>query len=72
MKSHNELKMHIKTAETYTQEKFDYMKTLVMKVDGKAGKMANTDMIDAIKEDMKNVKLKFEMEFEQFQQYLKD
>ena len=37
-----------------------------MKVDAKAGGMATTGMIDGLKEDMKNVKLKFEMEFEQF------
>ena len=34
--------------------------------------MATTDMIDTLKEDSKNLKSKFEMEFEQFQQYLKE
>ena len=30
MKSNNELKIHIKTAENYTTEKFDYIKSLMM------------------------------------------
>lgn len=34
--------------------------------------MATTEMIDTLKEDNKNLKSKFEMEFEQFQQYLKE
>ena len=72
MKSHEELKMHIKTAENYTTEKFDYIKGLMMQVDAKAGSMATIGMIDNLKEDNKNLKLKFEMEFEQFQQYLKE
>lgn len=37
-----------------------------MKVDQKAGNMATTEMIDTLKEDTKNLKSKFEMEFEQF------
>ena len=37
-----------------------------MKVDVKAGNMATTEMIDTLKEDTKNLKSKFEMEFEQF------
>ena len=64
MKSNNELKMHIKTAENYTTEKFDYIKNLMMIVDTKAGQMASIDMIDGLKDDNKNLKLKFEMEFE--------
>ena len=43
-----------------------------MKVDVKAGNMATTEMIDTLKEDTKNLKSKFEMEFEQFQQYLRE
>ena len=72
MKSHNDLKMHVKTAENYTTEKFDYIKDLMMQIDAKAGQMASIDMIDGLKDDNKNLKSKFEMEFEQFQQYLKD
>ena len=62
--SHNELQTHIKTAENYTTEKFDYIKTLMMQVDAKAGAMATVGMIDGLKDDNKNLKLKFEMEFE--------
>ena len=71
-KSHNDLKMQITAAENFTAEKFDYIKTLMLQVDAKAGAMATTEMIDGLKDANKDLKLKFEMEFEQFQQYLKE
>lgn len=71
-KSNNELQIQIKSTEKYTAEKFDYVKDLMLQVDQKAGAMATIEMIDGLKDDNKNLKLKFEMEFEQFQQYLKD
>ena len=37
MKSHNEFKAQIKTTESHTTEKFDYIKQLMMQVDQKAG-----------------------------------
>lgn len=64
MKSHNEFKAQIKTTESHTTEKFDYIKQLMMQVDQKAGSMATVEMIDGLKDDSKNIKLKFEMEFE--------
>ena len=33
MKSHNEFKAQIKTTESHTTEKFDYIKQLMMQVD---------------------------------------
>ena len=65
MKSHNEFKEQIKTTESYTREKFDYIKQLMMQVDAKAGSMATVEMIAGLKDDSKNIKSKFEMEFEQ-------
>ena len=64
MKSHNDFKAQIKTTEAHTTEKFDYIKQLMMQVDQKAGSMATVEMIDGLKDDNKNIKLKFEMEFE--------
>ena len=65
MKSHNEFKEQIKTTESYTREKFNYIKQLMMQVDAKAGSMATVEMIAGLKDDNKNIKSKFEMEFEQ-------
>ena len=71
-KANKDLILHVRQTENLTSEKFDFIKDLLMKVDQKAGQMATTDMIDTLKEDSKNLKSKFEMEFEQFQQYLKE
>lgn len=66
-KSNKDLILHVRQTENLTSEKFDFIKGLLMKVDTKAGNMATTEMIDTLKEDTKNLKSKFEMEFEQFQ-----
>ena len=66
-KANKDLILHVRQTENLTSEKFDFIKDLLMKVDQKAGQMATTDMIDTLKEDSKNLKSKFEMEFEQFQ-----
>ena len=71
-KQGKELTILVRQTENLTSEKFDFIKGLLMKVDQKAGQMATTEMIDTLKEDNKNLKSKFEMEFEQFQQYLKE
>ena len=71
-KQSKELTILVRQTENLTSEKFDFIKGLLMKVDQKAGQMATTEMIDTLKEDNKNLKSKFEMEFEQFQQYLKE
>ena len=65
-KASKDLILHVRQTENLTSEKFDFIKDLLMKVDQKAGQMATTDMIDTLKEDNKNLKSKFEMEFEQF------
>ena len=65
-KQSKELTILVRQTENLTSEKFDFIKGLLMKVDQKAGQMATTEMIDTLKEDNKNLKSKFEMEFEQF------
>ena len=64
--------MRIKINENLFLDKFNSVKEQIEVVQGVASGMATKEMIDKISENEKLIKSNFQMEFERFQQYLKD
>ena len=70
--SYDKCSTRIKTAENYIQDKLDETKEYMHQVQKDAASMATQDQIQKLHENEKTIKSNFQLEFERFQQYLKD
>ena len=66
-KSNLEIKSRVGSCESYTQDKIDLVKHEMRVVEQHLSRMATTQMMDKIVEDNKSLKMKFQLEFDQFQ-----